>query len=47
MDIMEHIASLPARHTKPVRPLVWDMLKGSIKSQIKQIAPTVSTIVHA
>jgi len=47
MDMMEHIASLPARHTKPVHPLVWDMLKGSIKSQVSQLAPAVSIIVNA
>ena len=30
---------------KPVHPLVSDMLKGSIKSQISQLVPAVSNIV--
>ena len=47
MDIMEHIASLPARHARPVHPLVWDMLKGSNISQVSQLAPAVSIIVSA
>ena len=45
MDEMEHIANLPTRHSKPVHPLVSDMLKGSIKSQISQLVPAVSNIV--
>ena len=47
MDIMEHIASLPARHAKPVHPLVRDMLKGSVKLQVSQLASAVSIIVNA
>ena len=47
MDIMEHIASLTARHTKSAHPFVWDMLMGSVKSQVSQLAPAVSIIVSA
>ena len=45
MDEMEHIANLPTKHPKPVHPLVSDMLRGSIKSQISQLVPAVSNIV--